>query len=83
MARAERIDVIGRIVQAHLDIVDDRHLLEQTDVLKGARNPAAINFQRRFTGQRLAVKEETTGCRTIDAGKQVENGGFPCPIGAD
>ena len=66
--------ILHGLVQTHLDVVDDAQLLEQTDVLEGARHAHAVDLIGLFPGGGHPIDQD---------GEQVEHGGLACAVGAD
>src|ERR1700683_660321 len=67
---------------AHDDVIDDRHGREQSDILKGARDPDPCCFARRQA--RIGLTRETDGAvlRTVESADDVEERALPGTVGA-
>ena len=64
------------IMQANFYIVQHTHVLEQTNVLKGAGNTAFVDLDRGFAGKIFTIQRKGAGRRFVHTGQQVKNGGF-------
>jgi len=72
------MEVIG-----DLDIVQDRQVGEQPNVLEGAGDAPLRDLVGFEPDQAFPVELHLAGRRFIDAGHQVEGGGFAGAVGAD
>ena len=70
-------------VHANHDVLDDRHVGEEADVLEGPRDAAGGDLVRAQADQGLAVELDGTGVGAIDAGEGVEERRFPGTVGTD
>jgi hypothetical protein len=68
---------------AQLDVVQDRHALEQLDVLEAARNAQAGNLMGGHLGDVPVFKDNAAFAGVIKAADAVEDAGFTGSIGAD
>src|SRR5699024_5895516 len=75
---------VGQLVlHGGLDVVNDRHLFEQTDVLEGAGDAGTDDLVGLFAVHPLAAQVEGALGGHVDAGDQVEDGGLARAVGAD
>ena len=65
------------------NIVQNRHLVKQADVLEGAGNARMAGLNGRVVVDILLVEQDGAVGRLIHLGQQVENGGFARAVGAD
>ncbi len=54
------------------DILQHRHALEQTNILKRAPHPAAANFIKWQCAYFTALETDTAGGRTIETGNRIQ-----------
>src|SRR5437763_3322266 len=78
-----RAGVLVVDMAADLDVVEDRQLLEQPDVLERARQAEGGDVVRLASPRRLAVDEDLAVGGLIDAGEHVEDGGLSGAVRAD
>jgi hypothetical protein len=64
-------------------VVQHGGVLEQLDVLEGARNAQRRNLVRRLVGQRHTQVVDAAGGGRVDAADQVEHRGLAGAVGAD
>src|SRR5712691_7374811 len=70
-------------VTADLDVVEDRHALEEGDVLEGARDAELRPLVRLEGRDVLPVEDDAPAGRRIDAADAVEDAGLARAVGAD
>ena len=70
-------------MQTYHYVANNGHIVEQTDILEGARNALMVDLFLRKAGQLLTIQIKSAGCGFINAGQQIENGGFTSAIGAN
>ncbi len=70
-------------MQTDHHVLQQRHFLEDADVLKGAGNAQARDVVRFAPSQILAVELNAPAGRGQQAGDQVEDGRFAGPVGAN
>ena len=70
-------------LEGHLDVLNDRHGLEQADILEGAGDAVGRNIVRGMAHDGLAQQDDIARSGLIYAGQHVENRGFACAVGAD
>ena len=75
--------VLVLVFQRRLDVVDDRHLTEQTDVLERAGNAVMIDLDGFVSGDVLPVQQDDALVWLVNAGQQVENCRLAGAVGAD
>ena len=71
------------IVEAGLDIVEDRQVAEKADVLEGPRDTGLVDVHDRFSRCILPVEEDLAPGRFIHLGQKIENGGLSRAVRAD
>ena len=71
------------IVEAGLDIVEDRQVAEKADVLEGPRDTGLVDVHDRFPRCILPVEEDLAPGRFIHLGQKIENGGLSRAVRAD
>ena len=64
----------------NLNVLHNRHVVEQSNVLEGAGNTHMICFNNAFTSQVVAVNHYGTTGWLVDTGKQVKNSCFTCTV---
>ena len=67
----------------NLNIIQHRHVTEQTNVLEGSGNPLLSNLIRFQTDNALSVKNDFPFGRFVYAGQQVKGRGFASSVWAD
>src|SRR2546427_1388371 len=65
------------------DIVQHRHALEEGDVLEGARDAELRHFEGLELGSILAVEDDATALRMVEAADDVQKRGLSRPVGAN
>src|SRR5262249_37413664 len=70
-------------VHPHQNVLERSHLPEQADVLESAADPAFGDVMRWLAGEVVAVEDDLTGRRGIDAGDHVEEGRLARSVRAD
>ena len=70
-------------MQRHLYIVQNRHVIEQTDVLEGTGHAGLADQVRALAGDILAVQDDIAFGGGIHTGEHVEYGGLTGAVGAD
>jgi hypothetical protein len=70
-------------VAGDADVVEHSEIAKEADVLESAGDAAVRDGARTATGDGFAVKENVALGRGVDAGDDVERGGFARPVGAD
>ena len=72
-----------RVAETHEDVLLDRHLVEETDVLERARDAHLVDFDDALARGVVPVEENRPPRRTVDVGEQVEDRGLARAVGAD
>ena len=75
--------VLHGLMQAHLDVVDDRQLFEQADVLERAGHAHPVDLIGLFAGRGHSIDQDGAAGGLVNVGEQVENGGLARAVGAD
>ena len=70
-------------MEPHQDVVDDAHILEQTDILEGAGDAHAAELGGGFPGGADPVQEDVAPGGLVDVGEQVEDRGLSRAVGTD
>jgi hypothetical protein len=70
-------------MQCELYILQNRQIVKEPNILKGARDALADYFVRRKSMNRLSREIYAAGIRFVDARNQVEDGGLSRPIWPD
>ena len=72
-----------RVREAHEHVFLHRHLVEEADVLEGARDAHLVDLHHAEARRVVAVDQDgaTRGC--VDVGQQVEDGGLAGAVGPD
>lgn len=71
------------LVHGHLDIVQNRHVFEQADILKGPGDPQAVNLIGFFADDALPLKADGPFGRGIHTGEQIEHRRLSRAVRAD
>ena len=61
------------IVKSDLDIVKNRHILKQTDILESSCNTCPVDLNRIFSRNILSIQFNNTLCRFVYTCEKVEN----------
>ena len=80
--RAEHARARAHVAPDH-HVLERREIVEEPDVLEGARDPHACDAIRRRVLQLRTLEAETALLLAIDAGEDVEEGGLARAVGAD
>ena len=64
-------------------VADDAHVVEQPDVLKGARQALAVDDDGRQPGDALAVQHDFPLGGLVNARQHIEHGGLARAVRAD
>ena len=75
--------VLHGLMQADLDVVDDAHLLEQTDVLEGAGHAHPVDLIGLFARRGHSIDQDGAAGGLVNIGQQVEHRGLTGTVGAD
>ncbi len=70
-------------VPAHHDVLQRRHLVEEADVLEGARDAQPGDLRREHAGDLATLEADGARRGPVDAGDGVEQRGLAGPVGAD
>ena len=71
------------VVQAHLDVVLDRHGVEQADVLERAGDAHAVDLVDGLAAGVVAVEQDGAARGRVHLGEQIEDRGLAGAVGAD
>src|SRR5262249_13372554 len=74
--------VLGRVLR-HPEVLPDRELVEEPDVLKGARDPESEAPVRRRPGNVAVAKDDVARRHRKDAANEVDGGALARAVGAD
>ena len=75
--------VPGDVVEGDADVVEDGELWGQSDVLEGSADAKLIDAVGWPGGDAFAIERDGAGGGGIDAGDEIERGGFASAVGAD
>ena len=70
-------------MQAHLHVVQHRHILEQTDILKRARDARLIDDSRLEANDAFSVQHDIAFRGLVHTGEHVEHRCFARTVGTD
>ena len=70
-------------MQADLHVVQNAHLVEQTDVLEGTGDALLVDLGRLLAGDVLTVQDDVALGGTIHTGEHVEHRGLAGAVGTD
>ena len=73
----------GAHVAADHHVFERRHIAEQANVLKSARDASRCNFVGGVDVQRRAIKQELAAVGAVKTGEHVEKSGFSGAVGSD
>ena len=71
------------VMKAGFDIVQNRKLLEQADVLEGSCNPGPVDVNGALSRNVGIIQHDLSGIRLVHAGQKVEYGCLSGAVGAD
>ena len=71
------------VVQAHLNVIQNRHVLKKTDILESTGNPRLIDLNGAFSRDILAIQLNDPLVGLVYAGEKIEYGCFSRSVGAD
>ena len=72
-----------RVVQAHEDVFNDRHLAKELDILESARHAGSSNLRRGAAGEGLAFEGDGAASGFVDAGEHIHHGALARAVGSD
>ena len=75
--------LLGSAVLGHHDVLENRHVGEQADVLEGPGDAPGGDLVGVETEQRLTLEHDVAGGRCDHSRDHVEEGGLPGPVGAN
>ena len=75
--------MLGGAVEADDDVVEHGEILEEPDVLECAGDAGGLIWAGRLPSIRRLPSRMLSGCGGVDAGDDVECGGFARAVGAD
>ena len=75
--------LLGSAVLGHHDVLENRHVGEQADVLEGPGDASGGDLVGVETEQRLTLEHDVAGGRRDHPRDHVEKGGLPGAVGAD
>ena len=70
-------------MKGHAHVVKDGHGRKQADVLERPRDAVGGDLVRLFADDGFAREFDFSAGRSIDAGDEIEDGGFSRAVGAD
>ena len=62
------------VVQSYFYVIDDRQILEQSDILESSCNTCLVDVDGLFAGDILAIQSNNSFCGFIYAGQQIVAG---------
>ena len=71
------------IVETYLNVVDNRKLLEKTDILEGSCDTRTVCLNGAHICDVCAVKDNGAGVCLVNACQHIEHGSLSCAVGAD